>query len=354
MSLEGTATPLHAGWASGELESQETCPLCGGGRRAPLHTELEDRLYGVAGRWTLWSCASCTAAWLDPRPTRESIGRAYVRYQTHERSARPAGLVRHGPFRALKERRARGFLNTSLGHRLAPAWPGVVARRLLTLRGQRRLDDLVRHLPPPSSPGVPLLDVGCGNGSFLGIAALLGYEPEGVEPDPRAVEVARGGGWRVHHGGLPHSDLQAARFEQLTACHVIEHVHDPLAFLVHCRTLLRSGGRLWVQTPNLSGHGHAFWGRDWRGLEPPRHLTLFTPEALRVACLKAGFDDVRFLPPPLDAGEMFRHSLAVRLGVRGHKPALDREARRAARRALRDARGDPTVGESLVLVARAP
>ncbi len=338
------------------LESVDACPLCQGRERSLLHEGLEDRLYAVPGAWALWSCASCGAGWLDPRPTRESIGRAYGRYQTHASPGGPVRLVRHGPFRALKERRARGFLNATLGHRLSPAWPRFLALRLGSERWRRRLQDLVRHLPPPSVPGTLLLDVGCGNGSFLRLAGLLGYEAEGCEPDPLAVEAARACGQRVYRGTLPCPEIPPGRFEHVTACHVIEHVHDPLAFLIHCREALRPGGRLWIQTPNLAGDGHAFWGRDWRGLEPPRHLTLFTPEALRRVCERAGFEEVRFLPPALDAVEMFRHSLAIRRGqgTGGRKPVLRGPSRRAALRAVRHARTEVTAGESLTVVARAP
>lgn len=38
--------------------------------------------------------------------------------------------------------------------------------------------------------------------------------------------------------------------------------------------------------------GHRIYGRDWRGLEPPRHLHLFTSGALRNLCQRAGFDGV--------------------------------------------------------------
>jgi hypothetical protein len=65
---------------------------------------------------------------------------------------------------------------------------------------------------------------------------------------------------------------------------------------------------------------------------------------------------VRFLPAPLDAVEMFRHSLAIRLGrgATGPKPSLRGEARRAARRARRRALADERRGESLTAVAWVP
>ncbi|MDQ3823220.1 MAG: class I SAM-dependent methyltransferase, partial [Actinomycetota bacterium] len=65
-----------------ETEPVPACPVCGDGRRGVLHAGLVDRLYGAPGRWTLHRCAGCGAAYLDPRPTPESIAAAYERYYT--------------------------------------------------------------------------------------------------------------------------------------------------------------------------------------------------------------------------------------------------------------------------------
>ena len=41
-------------------------------------------------------------------------------------------------------------------------------------------------------------------------------------------------------------------------------------------------------TPNVRSWGHARFGEDWRGLEAPRHLNLFTVAALRNLVARAG------------------------------------------------------------------
>jgi hypothetical protein len=71
--------------------------------------------------------------------------------------------------------------------------------------------------------------------------------------------------------------------------HVIEHVTDPVATLEKCKGLLRQGGRLTVTTPNARSLGHAKFGRNWRGLEPPRHLQIFSPRTLAGCAEQAGF-----------------------------------------------------------------
>jgi SAM-dependent methyltransferase len=63
--------------------------------------------------------------------------------------------------------------------------------------------------------------------------------------------------------------------------HVLEHVPDPRALLAECRRIIKPGGRLVSITPNVSSWGHQIFGPHWLGLDPPRHLHLFTPASLR-------------------------------------------------------------------------
>jgi hypothetical protein len=70
---------------------------------------------------------------------------------------------------------------------------------------------------------------------------------------------------------------------------VIEHVYDPAGLLVFCHRILAPGGRIVVVTPNARSLGHAYFKQDWRGLEPPRHLQIFTQQSLRKALTESGF-----------------------------------------------------------------
>lgn len=73
-----------APWPEDELEWLGKCPACGAARRDVLFEGLRDEAFHVAaGRWVLWRCQGCEAAYLDPRPSEASIGRAYANYYTH-------------------------------------------------------------------------------------------------------------------------------------------------------------------------------------------------------------------------------------------------------------------------------
>lgn len=155
---------------------------------------------------------------------------------------------------------------------------------------RQQLDYFQRCLP--CEPG-RLLDVGCGNGVFLLRAQAAGWRVEGIEPDPRAVAAAQRSGLDVQVGTLDDFCADGV-FDAVTASHVIEHVHEPGRFLRQIANVLRAGGELWLATPNAAGPGHRHYGRAWRGLEPPRHLTVFSRGALQQLLERAGFTEIRF------------------------------------------------------------
>jgi SAM-dependent methyltransferase len=147
-----------------------------------------------------------------------------------------------------------------------------------------------RHLPRRRTADAAVLDVGCGNGQFLYDARRLGWKVLGLDPDATALVHAQQHGLDVILGDITRLAEHHACFDVITLSHVIEHVHDPVALLLACHDLLRPGGRLWLETPNLASMGHARFGQDWRGLEPPRHLVLFDPRSLPWVLQRCGFN----------------------------------------------------------------
>jgi SAM-dependent methyltransferase len=116
-----------------------------------------------------------------------------------------------------------------------------------------------------------------------------GWEVEGLEPDPVAAERLRKSGIKVTEGTLPSNVLKEASFDVITASHVIEHVPNPLQFLIACFKLLRSNGRLVVATPNAKSAGLKKHGRSWVHLDAPRHFIIFTPQSLADSLRSASF-----------------------------------------------------------------
>jgi SAM-dependent methyltransferase len=138
--------------------------------------------------------------------------------------------------------------------------------------------------------------------------AALGWEVTGVETDPVAARTARDRGFAVHAGDLATAPFPDSSFDLVLLMHVIEHVTDPRALLSECRRVLRVGGRLVVATPNADSRGHRRFGRHWRGLEPPRHLTLFGPRGLLALARDSGFPEARVRSTLRGAAGIYRAS----------------------------------------------
>lgn len=328
-------------WPQDQLERLGACPVCQGTDRAPAYVALADKLFHCsADTWTLQACTTCGTHYLDPRPDAASISRAYVNYHTHVTSAAPAESADRAPERKGLRRAvhalANGYRNARWGTSFQPAWP--VGRHLVPCIPPVRdaLVDQMRNLPAAPGPRARLLDVGCGNGEFLQLAALAGWQVEGTDFDPAAVETARAAGIRVAHGGLELvQGMPPLSFDWITLSHVLEHVHDPLAWLRELQRILRPGGTLWLQTPNVGSIGHARFRENWRGLEPPRHLTLWTLDTLTRQLLGAGFRQVQAAPTPMvRALDMYANSQALKDGLDHAQYLASATGRRARLRHL--------------------
>jgi SAM-dependent methyltransferase len=332
-----------------ELERLGRCPVCGSAERNPAYQAVEDGVFGTSGKWDYWSCA-CGILYLDPRPAIGEAAAIYEHYYTHQSAGAPLRWRERGLRGAIR----RGYLNARYGYRFADAsWLAGVTWRLRR-SAVKNLDYMIRHLPAPTRPGCRILDIGCGNGDFLAVAQDLGYCAIGLDPDPKAVAVARAGGLDARCGSVPGSREAPHGFTHVFMSHVLEHLDDPVAALREAQSLLAPGGRLWLSLPSLSSEGLQLFGPHWRGLEPPRHLTLFDPPRLGRLLAELGYESIELLPPEDAAFYYFRQSLAIRHGLDpyGHAdpPGWDR-MRLRAKAAHRRTRADPLSGECLTMIA---
>lgn len=232
-------------------------------------------------------CAGCGCAYLDPRPTPETVGRAYDQYFTHATEERG---ITDGRIERAKRNVLNGYLNREWGASLSPA--SRVFGRHLPKSVKALIDEgVMRNLPRPAG-GRRLLDVGCGDGQFLSFARSAGWRIAGFDFDPKAIRIARSSGLEVRLGGFETVEQESEGFDAITVSHVIEHVHDPKGLLAHCYRLLKPGGYFWIETPNVDSYGHSEFQSNWRGLEPPRHLQLLSWALLQHMLEETGFSHV--------------------------------------------------------------
>jgi len=362
MILQQMASPAdtkeikEGNWPEDGLEKVSQCPICGSSQRKLLHANLRDRVFCCApGKWNLHECGGCGTAYLDPRPTMATICQAYRNYSTHA----PIGGVDYAkapPWRRFRIAQRNAYLNTNYGYQLKPAvWNPL----FLGAARRRRFDTFTGFFNFPG-PGARVLDIGCGNGSYLWQMRSLGWEVCGVEPDPKSAAHARAAGLDVRDGLLQQQSFPEKHFDGITMTHVIEHLHDPMDTLRRCWKLLKPGGQITITTPNLSARGHQIFGPDWLPLDPPRHLIVFTEASLRRAMETCGFVVSRPPQPSLKARELFHTCFRLQLAgpdkgrlndlpfwVKIKKDLLAMEADMATRT-------DPSLAEESLLLGKKP
>lgn len=277
------------------------CFLCGAEGEL-LYEGLKDRLFGAPGIWNFKRCPNpaCGLLWLDPMPLKEDISKAYANYYTH------VDLLPNE-----SKRSKRKFLTWTL-HLVYD-----FLLRVTSVQSEReRLASMYLADVPPAR----VLDIGCGDGSRLARLRTLGWDVQGQEMDPKAASQAHQTyGVRVCLGPLDKAGFADGEFDAVVMNHVIEHIHDPVRMLAECNRLLRKGGTLIAVTPNAESYGHRRFGPCWRGLEPPRHVHLFSQRTLREIARSAGFSRIDTWTTPASAEVLANGSLDFRAG--GKKPS---------------------------------
>ena len=246
--------------------SVQNCDLCASQGEA-LYAGLTDRLFGAPGEWNIFQCtnSNCGLLWCDPRPGKDEIAKLYLNYYTHSSPE----LHKKGPGKRLK---------TSLKKLLAT---------IFFWRAPAFLTDNL-HLQS-FEPG-SLLEIGCGNGQFLLGALASGWEVQGIDFDKKAIEAAKSRlGSSVRQGELIACRFDGEKFDAIVMNNVIEHIWNPIDTVTECARVLRPGGHLIMITPNSESDGHRLFRRTWRGLEPPRHLFIYSRRSLKLLAKLTGF-----------------------------------------------------------------
>jgi 2-polyprenyl-3-methyl-5-hydroxy-6-metoxy-1,4-benzoquinol methylase len=116
-----------------------------------------------------------------------------------------------------------------------------------------------------------LLEVGCGRGDFLRVAAER-FDVSGVEPNPALFSDAVAEA-RVHRGRIEDvpDDESWMGFDVAASFHVIEHVDSPSSFVRSIVERLRPGGLLVLETPDIGSTPYRLLGARWRQFIPEHY-----------------------------------------------------------------------------------
>ena len=219
--------------------SPRSCPACEGARDLVRIEEWRDPVAGT--QYNIHRCGTCGLVFSDPR---DPVGSDW-----YEKSA---------PLRAKEER-------------VAP-----------------ESDWRIMRFFDADLPAGKVLDVGCGAGGFLQLAASRGWKAVGVDYDKRVIDQARASGLDAH--AADYADFlkgrSAKEFDAVTMFDVLEHSPEPRELLALIKPVLKRGGHLAITFPNES-RPILFRREDYD--YPPHHFTRWNVRSLRMFLEGQGF-----------------------------------------------------------------
>lgn len=261
------------------------CNVCGNSQATLRWTVPDFLLDRPQVQATLVECNACGLIYQNPRPTPEEMAIHYPpEYELYSESPRGNGAALTG--------RAIAY--------------GVAKRARFVTRHKR---------------GGRLLDVGCATGIFLHSFQGSNWETYGVETSEYAARIARDRyHLRVQVGTLEQAHFADEFFDAVTLWDVLEHLHDPRAGVKEIYRILKPDGVITIRVPNAQSRDAKWFGRYWAGLEPPRHLYVFTPVTLNRLLEQGGFQAEEWTS---GGGAYPTFVLSLRFWLRGH-PRMER------------------------------
>jgi 2-polyprenyl-3-methyl-5-hydroxy-6-metoxy-1,4-benzoquinol methylase len=143
-----------------------------------------------------------------------------------------------------------------------------------------------------SKPG-KILDIGTAGGSFLYVAKKRGWEVYGIEPNKWLCNWGKENyGIDIKPGTIFDYKYPNDFFDVVTLWDVLEHVPDPKKVLDECNRILRSGGLLVVNYPDIDSLVARIMKKKWVFLLSV-HLFYFTPDTISKILSKTEFKIVK-------------------------------------------------------------
>lgn len=221
------------------MSPSRICPGCGSAKDFSLVEEHRDPIGGT--QYRLQRCGDCELVFAEPR---DAVGSDW-----YEKAA----PLRAREMRRTPERdwRFRRFLRVGL-------------------------------------PAGRLLDIGCGDGGFMKVAAARGWKTVGVDYDSRVIELARRDGLDASaRDFFEFLKVRAAKeFDAITLFDVLEHVPEPRELIAAIKPVLKRGGHLAITFPN-AGRPQPFGVEEYD--YPPHHFTRWTRRSVRSLLEREGF-----------------------------------------------------------------
>ena len=205
-------------------------------------------------------CANCQLVFLNPRVNLDNLKNYYTSYYLPYR-----GSEAWGKYSKLVEG----------------------SQKKLDLKRVKRVKEMCSI-----SPKSLILDVGCGNPSFLKACQQeLNCKTLGIDFSDE--------GWKEQSTLFKGLDLQVAEIKDLslnlkpdiiTMWHYLEHDYTPLENLTYLKSIAKPSTTLIIEIPNFDSISRKKYNENWAGWHTPRHTSLFSPDNIKLLLDKSGWN----------------------------------------------------------------
>ncbi len=151
-----------------------------------------------------------------------------------------------------------------------------------------------------------IIDIGAGDGHFIGLAKQNHWKAYATEFDDDAVKLCQEKEVLVHKGKLDPSHYQSDYFDVIYSSEVIEHINNPIEEVINFHTILREGGLVYVTSPNFNALSRRLLKHKWNIFNYPEHLCYYTPKTLNKLFTDHGFKKIQIQTTGISPARFFK------------------------------------------------
>lgn len=149
------------------------------------------------------------------------------------------------------------------------------AYHLVKSNALRNKVNLITKLVPQK--GI-VLDIGSGTGDFLKTAKSNGWDIIGLEPNPKAKQIAISKGVAFEDALENIADHSV---DVITMWHVLEHVPNLENQFTHLKRIVKPNGYIIIAVPNYNSYDAKHYKSFWAAYDVPRHLWHFSKTSIQ-------------------------------------------------------------------------